>query len=404
VKSKWLVLFLIWLMMVVAYFDRINISVAGPSIMAALHISKTQFGIVLAAFTFGYGFMQAPGGHFADRFGSRSLLIAAIIIWSVFTGFTGLAASLGLMIAIRVIFGFGEGLENGAQFKLIGEYFDPKERSFANSVFLSAMALGPAIGTPTSTMLIAKVGWRNMFFVFALVGLVVGAILFALLPRDRKSLSSVRVVAERKPAEPGGFREALRQPVCWLCAAGYVMFNMAFWGFLSWVPTYLNQERHIALKDLGLLGSLPYFSGFVGMLIIGRLGSTVFSRHKAWLLSFCYLTTALSLFFALRADNAGSCVIGLSVSGFFLYSIFGPFWAIAIDLAPPEARGVFTGSVNCCGQVGAFTSQLVIGWLADQMKSFEGAILFMMGALVVGGIVMIALQRQLSTGIRVSKI
>jgi sugar phosphate permease len=76
-----------------------------------------------------------------------------------------------------------------------------------------------------------------------------------------------------------------------------------------------------------------------------------------------------------------------------LYGVFGPFWAIAIDLAPPTARGVFTGSVNCCGQIGAFSSQIIIGLLANQMKSFTGAILFMIAALTLGAVVMSVLQR-----------
>ncbi len=144
-KSKWLVLFLIWLMMLVAYLDRVDVSVAAPLIKTGLGFSNAQFGRVLAAFTLGYAVMQAPGGHLADKFGSRNLLIIAILVWSVFTGLTGLASSLALMIGIRVVFGVGEGIENGAQFKLVGDHFGPAERSTANAIFLSALAPRPGI-------------------------------------------------------------------------------------------------------------------------------------------------------------------------------------------------------------------------------------------------------------------
>src|SRR5579872_4515638 len=116
-------------MMLVAYMDRVNISVAGKAIMADLHLTKTSFGFVLSAFTVGYALLQFPGGWLADRFGSKPLLVAALLIWSLFTGLTGLAASLAMLIAIRVLFGIGEGIENGAQFKLIGDHFAPLERS-----------------------------------------------------------------------------------------------------------------------------------------------------------------------------------------------------------------------------------------------------------------------------------
>jgi len=397
VKSKWLILFLIWLMMMVAYFDRINLPVAGSSIMESLHISKTQLSLVLSAFTLGYGFMQAPGGHFADRFGSRSLLIVAIVVWSVFTGLTGLAASLAMMVGVRVVFGIGEGLENGAQYKLIGENFLPKERALANSIFLSALALGPALGTPFATWLIANYGWREMFFIFALLGLVVGVVIVALLPDDRRKALDPVAQAIEKENRDSGFADAIRRPTSWLCAAGYLLFNAAFWGFLSWVPTYLKEDRHIPLVKSGVLGALPYVAGFIGMMLSGYLGSSLLSHRRAYLVAACYLGTACGLLIALSATSVTNCMIGLCVGGFFLYGGFGPFWAIAIGLAPPKARGVFTGSVNCCGQIGAFSSQIIIGVLAERMKSFSGAILFMVGALLLATVVMTQLQRLLNS-------
>ena len=199
---KWRVLLLIWLMMVVAYCDRINLTVAGPKIMASMRIGKPEFGYVLAAFTLGYALMQAPGGHLADRFGARRILIAAIVLWSIFTVLTGLAAALGTMLVIRVLFGIGEGIENGAQFKLIGEYFASKERAQANGLFLTALALGPALATPVAAALIDKVGWRTMFFAFGGSGLIVAILLERLLrknsPASRMSQTEKSALSRRR--------------------------------------------------------------------------------------------------------------------------------------------------------------------------------------------------------------
>ena len=394
-KSKWLVLFLIWLMLLVAYFDRINLPVAASSMMKALHLTKTQWGFVLSAFTLGYALLQAPGGHFADRFGSRRLLIFAILVWSIFTGLTGLAISLIMLVGIRVVFGFGEGLENGAQYRLVGLYFQPKERAFANSVFLSAMALGPALGTPSATWMVSNWGWQKMFFGFAILGLTVGLVLFLFLPRDVVVPAKKDDSTQDCAAGTGEFANALRRPTSWLCAGSYMLFNMAFWGFLSWVPIYLREDRHIPLAKSGVIGALPYFAGFAGMMVAGYLGSTVFSQRRSVLVAACYVASAAGLLFALSAQSTLTCMTGLCVSGFFLYAGFGPFWAVSLDLAPPHCRGVFTGSVNCCGQIGAFCSQIIIGILADQMKSFTGAILFMTCALCLSAVVMLQLHKLL---------
>lgn len=389
---KWRVLFLIWLMMVVAYFDRINLATAGASIMGDLHLNKAQLGLVLAAFTLGYALMQAPGGYLADRFGSKRLLIVAILVWSVFTALTGVALSLASMLAVRVVFGVGEGLENGAQFKLIGDHFEPKDRSLANALFLSALAVGPMLGTPIAAWLTLRFGWRPMFYSFALLGLLLAAVLGLLLPQDAAPDFHRDRAAHRE-----NLRSAFGHPASWLCALAYLLFNMAFWGFLSWVPTYLREDRHMPLAKSGLVGALPYAAAFVGMLIVGRLGSTTLLRSRPLLVAGCYLVSGAGLVLALKAPNVSVCTVGLCIGAAFLFSAFGPQWAVAVDLAPSHARGVFTGSVNFCGQVGAFFSQIIIGYLANRMQSFDGAILFMAGALLVGAAAMVALQRVQST-------
>ena len=172
-----------------------------------------------------------------------------------------------------------------------------------------------------------------------------------------------------------------------------MLFNVAFWGFLSWVPNYLRDDRHIPLAKSGIIGSLPYFAGVAGMAVAGYLGSSLFSSRRPMLVAACLVGTSAGLMVALTADQTATCIVGLCIAGFFLYGVFGPFWAIAIDLAPPSARGVFTGSVNCCGQIGAFCSQIIIGILANQMKSFTGAILFMVAALMLGALVMGTLEQ-----------
>jgi sugar phosphate permease len=387
VNPKWTILFLIWLTLMVAYIDRIDIAVAGPTLMSALHLTKSQFGLVLSAFTLGYALMQFPGGHLADRIGSRPLLVVGILVWSVFTFLTGLASSLLTLIAIRIVFGIGEGAENGAQFKLIGDYFTPTERSRASSIFLTALALGPALGTPLAAWLIRSYGWREMFFMLLAPGLLVAALLFFGLPKG-----NLKVAAEPDSRAPD-LRKALAQPASWLCAIGYLLFNVAFWGFLSWIPTYLTAQRQITLSKMGVTGAIPYLCGFAGMLLAGHLGATVARNRRAGLVAVCFLLSAVFLYLAVQAEAAGACVAWLSVAAFFLYGAFGPFWGLALGLTSPEARGGFAGFVNLCGQIGGFSAQIIMGFLADRMGSFNGAILFMVGSVACGGVAMLALER-----------
>lgn len=396
--KRWIV-FWIWLMMVVAYLDRVNITVAGPTLMKALHIGPAGFGIVLAAFTLGYALMQIPGGYLADRLGARPLLLTALGAWSVFTALTAAAWSFVSLAAIRVLFGLGEGLENGAQFKLIGDNFDSRERSNANALFLTAIALGPALAAPAASWLIGDIGWRGLFLSFAVLGLVVAGLMAVFLPR-----SAANVAAQ--PADGGsgaklGWRDALETPLTWLAFAAYLFFNVAFWGFLGWMPTYLSTSRHITLAHLGIAASIPYVCGFIGMVVIGQLGARGLYRYRPAMVGASYLLSAVFLFFTFRAGGIAACIAGLSGAGFFLYGGFGPFWAITLDIVPEDLRGAFTGLVNFGGQVGGFLAPIVVGVIVQRTHSFTGGFLFMIAALALSAISLFLLQgvgRRFETG------
>ncbi len=389
-SKKWTMLTLIWLMMFVAYLDRINISVAGPTIMKSLHMSPAIFGIVLSSFTFGYAILQIPGGWLADRFGARKILVVALIWWSLFTGMTGLAFSAGLLIVVRTLFGVGEGLENGAQFKLIGDFFTSSERSSANGLFLTAIALGPAFVAPLSTWLLAKVGWHGLFLLFTIPGVIMAFLIWKLIPTTPPG-GVVHTPVHNRHGQPANWRAVLGQPGIWLIFLAYLFFNIAFWGFLGWMPSYLSLSRHINLAALGFDASVPYVLGFFGLVIIGWLGNRM-NRHKALLVAVSYLLSSIFLYMAYTAHSVGSSVFGLSVAAFFLFGGFGPIWAIPMDLIPDALRGTFTGFVNFGGQIGGFVAPIVIGIIVTVSHSFTGGFLFMIGGLVAAVICLLILQ------------
>jgi sugar phosphate permease len=324
----------------------------------------------------------------ADRFGSRPLLIFALVFWSVFTGLTGLATSFVALIVVRIFFGFGEGLENGAQFKLIGDYFPSRQRSGANAVFLTALSLGPAVAAPLAAWLVVHTGWQALFFWFTLPGLSVAVLLALFLPRGAPPRTSAEAVDQ--PA--AGWGGALRTNTSWLAFAAYLCFNIAFWGFIGWMPSYLNTTRHIALAQLGFVASTPYLWGFAGTIVVGWLGNTVFARHRPALVGVSYLLAGASLYIAFSADGVGQCITGLSCAAFFLYGGFGPFWAIALDLIAPQMRGGFTGFVNLGGQIGGIFAPVVVGAIVGATKSFSGGFAFMIGALLVSALSLFALE------------
>ena len=118
----------------------------------------------------GYAIMQIPGGWLADRFGSRKVIVAAVVAWSIFTAMSGLAWSLTSLILIRFLFGIGEG-GYAAGLKAIADYFPKDKRTKAQSTMMSSNAFGAAIAPIICAPLLVAFGWRNVFLFVGVLGI-----------------------------------------------------------------------------------------------------------------------------------------------------------------------------------------------------------------------------------------
>jgi sugar phosphate permease len=388
-KKKWLVLLLLWLTFMVSYLDRVNVSTAGPLMMKDLHMDAGSFGVILSAFTFGYGLMQLPGGMLADRFGSKATMIFGLVWWSIFTLFSGVVASVGMLIAVRALFGAGEALGTGSQLKLLGKYFNNgSERNLASSLYNTAIPLGPALCGPIAIWIMGKVGWHGLFYWFSVPGIVLVVLLYWLLPSEKEERKTSGNHVKKK--DNVALKDVLKYPGSWLIFTAYLAKSVAAWGLLGWIPIYLNTSRHINLKDLGFASSIPYVLGFFGLLFFGWLGSRV--KHRASLIGIIYLLAGAGLYFAFSAGTASASIAFLSVAAFFIFGAYGPFWGLTLDLFPSEVHGTLSGFTNFGGQIGGFISPLVVGYLVKATGSFTDGFLFMIATLIVSSIALFGLD------------
>lgn len=188
-KTRWILVFWMFVMSAVAFLDRVNISVAGQSIQKELQLSNTQLGWVFSAFVFGYALSQAPGGRFADRFGPRWTVAWATLWWGVFTALTAavslsMVGALAVLIAVRFILGVGEAVIYPAGNRLVASWIPSAERGTANGIIFAGVGIGAGIAPPLITYIMLNYSWRWSFWFSAVLGLVAG-IIWLLLVRDR---------------------------------------------------------------------------------------------------------------------------------------------------------------------------------------------------------------------------
>ena len=170
--ARYKALALMFALTMVTYLDRVCIAATAPAMSAELGLSKGQMGEVFSIFVLGYVLFEIPGGWLADRFGARSLLTRIVVCWSVFTAATGMAWSFASLLVIRFLFGCGEAGAFPGCASAISRWFPFSERGRAQAVIMVGSRLGGAFAPALVIALMSVIGWRAVFWIFALLGIV----------------------------------------------------------------------------------------------------------------------------------------------------------------------------------------------------------------------------------------
>lgn len=342
--------------------------------------------------------MSGSRGILADKFGPRRLATIGLVWWSAFTAITGFATSLANMIWIRVAFGIGEGLYPGGAMKLVSIWFPLKERATANAFMNSSNALGPALAPLFVAVIMAAWGWRTVFYTLFVPGLIMALIIWVYV-RDKPSKSkhvSEAELAEITSQEPqlgslakkAGFLDLMKVPIIWQCFFIWMLFDVMFWGFVSWLPSYLVRQRGFELVKMGITASLPFFAGTIGLNLGGWISDKFFvGKRKQWIIM-ANLISALFLYLTYTVESANTAVVFQTFAGLFICMAFAGIWALPMNVIPSSIMGTAGGFINLGGQIAGFCSPMIMGFLIQAAGGkFDRAFMFLMGGAIASSIV-----------------
>ena len=175
-KIRWMFALMFFLIGVIAYMDRANISYIAQPMMEDLNMNKTQFGMLASMFAAGYALMQVPAGIMAEKFGPKKMLTFALVWWSAFTILTGVVRNHGLLYAMRFLFGVGEGPMYPSNAVFNTYWFAKSEKGRASSALLAGSYFGPVIAPFVTIAIYQAFGWEAVFFIFGAIGIVIAAL------------------------------------------------------------------------------------------------------------------------------------------------------------------------------------------------------------------------------------
>lgn len=180
VGLRWWLALLFFLIGLIAYMDRSNIAIIAKPMMEDLNMNKVQFGMLASLFSLGYALSQIPAGLLAEKFGARKIVFYALVWWSIFTGLTALVKSHGLIGLVRFLFGVGEGPMYPGNAVFNTYWFPKQEKGRAASALLAGSYFGPVIAPIVTVAIYQSLGWKAVFYIFALIGLLVAFVWYAI--------------------------------------------------------------------------------------------------------------------------------------------------------------------------------------------------------------------------------
>jgi MFS transporter, ACS family, D-galactonate transporter len=217
------------------YIDRGNLSVAAPVLRPDMDLTPAQMGVLLSGFFWTYSLFQPIAGWLVDRGNVYRLYAAAFAIWSLAVALGGLAPGFVTLLLSRLALGIGESLAYPAYSRMLASAFPEERRGIANAMIDVGTKAGPALGTFLGALAIGRWGWRPFFFAMGILSLL------WLIPW-------IRAIPAVETREASGrrahvTRQLLRRREAWVTFVGLFCFNYAFYFLLTWLPSWLVQER-----------------------------------------------------------------------------------------------------------------------------------------------------------------
>jgi len=363
------------------FIDRQIVGILAIPIKTELNLSDSQLGLMGGlAFAMFYTLLGIPVARLADRSNRTSIMTVALALWSLMTALCGLTHNFAQLFLARVGVGVGEAGGVAPAYSLICDYFPPKERARALSVYSFGIPIGSAAGIVLGGFITSLMSWRMAFIIVGVAGLLLTPLLKTVREPSRGGQDLTRVGGDPAARAPS-LRDVIvlvgRRPSFWGLSLGASAASMMGYGLFFWAPSFLVRSFHLSLLHASLCyGALVLVGGLVGIWFGGvladrygekRRGSYAFIPAAAFVATVPFymagvLSTTLWISFTLLLVPTALGLVWL-----------GPVLAAIQHLAPANMRttaaALFLFINNLIG-IGLGTA--LIGAVSDAMRLHFG--------------------------------
>ncbi len=370
-------------MAAVTYFDRVSISTLAPAMMKDLGLTKLEMSFVFSAFTLAYAAFELPTALWGQRVGTRRVLTRIVVWWSLFTMATGLVRGYRSLLAIRFLFGAGEAGAWPNATRTFSRWIPFSERGRVQGIFFMGAHLAGGVTPAIVGALGAVLTWRQVFFLLGLLGMAWSVAWYwwfrdepsehpAVNPAELEWIESGR--KEDGSHAMGDWSVLLKPSVLGLCAA-YFANGYGFYFLITWLPSYLEQQRGFQPGALSLFAGLPLLLSVVADLAGGMTTDYLVRRFglrwgRSAIGSAAYAVSAVAMVFAAVSDGFVSSAVWIAVAAASSMFTLAASWAACIDVGG-RASGVVSAAMNTTGQIGGVLSPIVLALIVRESNNWS---------------------------------
>lgn len=400
---RWTIGTLLGAGVLINYFDRINISVAGPQLQKLFHLSPVELGLLFSAFFWSYSLCQIPGGMVLDRFGVTLVGRWSAFLWAVASFITAIAGGFAGIFVARILLGIAEAPAFPASQKATGMWFPRTERARSTAIFDSAAKFSNVIGVPVVAFAVVGWGWRWGFGITALLSLGY-FIAFYVIYRDpsrdpRLSKDEHRFIIEGGATPEGEAPSGqtamlgylLRNRKVWGVTLGFSAYGYSFYLFLTWLPSYLVHSMHMGILKSAGYATIPWIFAtlsdlFIGGFLVDYLIARGMEESRARkIIVVGGMLLGLAVFGAVFTTSPVWALVWITVALTGL-AASAPVGSSCVSLiAPRGGTATIGGIVNFCNNLTGIAAPIITGLVVGATHSFVGAF-FIAGVVLVVGI------------------
>ncbi len=397
----------LFILYVIAFLDRMNIGAAALQMPHDLGFSDRVVGMGAGVFFLGYFLLEIPGALIVERWSARRWIARIMISWGIVTVFMAFIKTSGQFYLVRFFVGAAEAGFLPGVIVYLTHWFRYEDRGKAVAFFYAANPLSYVFGSPIAGLLLGLTwwglrGWRWLFILEGIPAIVLGVFtIFYLtdwpaqaswLPADEKLWITEQLQAEKQEKSRRNSlslwaafrnRDVLLLTLCYFCAM------TGSYGIAFWLPTILKRISGQSDLKVTLLAALPYIAAFVTQQVNGWHSDRTGERR--WHAAIPLFVCALALSFAVVYSSRPAVSIGLFVLvGGAFYGFQPCFWAVPTLFLSESAAAASIGLINSVGNLGGLVGPLVMGYLAGRTHNFKAGLWYLVGSLIVSGMLMLA--------------